>query len=59
MKVRKSTRSYLHEAAMTEEEMEMCLERGAEVVHQCHEEGSNVLSFGEWVSETPLHPPCG
>ncbi len=47
MKVRKSTRSYLHEAAMTEEEMEMCLERGAEVVHQCHEEGSNVLSFGE------------
>lgn len=47
MKVRKSTRSYLHEAAMTEEEMEMCLERGAEVVRQCHEEGSNVLSFGE------------
>lgn len=32
---------------MTEEEMEMCLERGAEVVRQCHEEGSNVLSFGE------------
>lgn len=25
----------------------MCLERGAEVVRQCHEEGSNVLSFGE------------
>ena len=47
MKVRKSTRSYLHEAAMTEEEMEMCLERGAKVVRQCHEEGSNVLSFGE------------
>ena len=47
MKVRKSTRNYLHEAAMTEEEMEMCLERGAEVVRQCHEEGSNVLSFGE------------
>lgn len=45
--VRKSTWSYLHEAAATEEEMEMCLERGAEVVRQCHEEGSNVLSFGE------------
>ena len=47
MKVRKSTRNYLHEAAMTEEEMELCLERGAEVVRRCHEEGSNVLSFGE------------
>ena len=47
MKVRKSTRNYLHEAAMTEEEMELCPERGAEVVRRCHEEGSNVLSFGE------------
>lgn len=47
MKVRKGTRSYLHEAAMTEEEMELCLERGAEVVRRCHDEGSNVLSFGE------------
>lgn len=47
MKVRKGTRNYLHEAAMTEEEMELCLERGAEVVCRCHEEGSNVLSFGE------------
>lgn len=47
MKVRKGTCSYLHEAAMTEEEMELCLERGAEVVRRCHEEGSNVLSFGE------------
>ena len=47
MKVRKSTRNYLYEAAMTEEEMELCLERGAEVVRRCHEEGSNVLSFGE------------
>ena len=46
MKVRKGTRSYLHEAAMTEEEMELCLERGAEVVRRCHEEGSNILSFG-------------
>ena len=47
MKVRKGTRSYLHEAAMTEEEMELCLERGAEVVRRCHEEGSNILSLGE------------
>lgn len=47
MKVCKGTRSYLYEAAMTGEEMELCLERGAEVVRRCHEEGSNVLSFGE------------
>ena len=47
MKVRKGTRSYLHEAAMTEDEMELCLERGAEIVRRCYGEGSNVLSFGE------------
>lgn len=47
MKVRRSTRNYLYEAAMTQEEMELCIERGAEVVRRCHEEGSNVLSFGE------------
>lgn len=47
MKVRKSSRNYLHEAAMTEEEMNQCIERGAEVVRQCHAEGSNVVSFGE------------
>ena len=47
MKVRKSSRNYLHEAALTEEEMEQCMERGAEVVRLCHNEGSNILSFGE------------
>lgn len=47
MKVRRNTRNYLYEAAMTQEEMELCIERGAEVVRRCHEEGSNVLSFGE------------
>ena len=47
MKVRKSTRNYLHEAAMTSEEMNLCLERGAEVVRRCHEEGCNIISFGE------------
>jgi len=32
---------------MTEDEMNRCVEYGAEIVHQCHNEGSNVLSFGE------------
>ena len=40
-------RNFLHEAALTGEEMEQCLAYGAEVVRQCHAEGSNVLSFGE------------
>ena len=47
MKVRRGTRNYLYEAAMTQEEMDLCIERGAEMVRRCHEEGSNVLSFGE------------
>lgn len=47
MKVRKSSRNYLHEAAMTEKEMEECIERGAEITRQCHNEGTNVISFGE------------
>lgn len=47
MKVRKSSRNYLHEAAMTEEEMNLCIERGAEVVRQSYAEGCNVISFGE------------
>lgn len=46
-KIRKGTRNFLHEPAITEEEMNLCIERGAEIVRICHEEGSNVLSFGE------------
>ena len=47
MKIRKGTRNYLHEAAMTLEEMDLCLERGAEVVCRCHNKGCNIISFGE------------
>ncbi len=46
-KIRKGTRDFLHEAAMTEEEMNRCIEAGAEIVRQCREEGSNILSLGE------------
>lgn len=46
-KVRRGTRNFLYEAAMTQEELEFCFERGAQVVRQCIAEGSNVLSFGE------------
>ncbi len=47
MKIRKSTRNYLYEAAMTEKEMELCIERGAQVVRDSYKEGCNIVSFGE------------
>ncbi len=67
-KIRKGTRNFLHEAAMTEEELEKALQIGSDIVSDCHQEGCNVISFGEmgigntsasslWMScltETPL-----
>ncbi len=47
LKVARGTRNFLHGPAMTPEQMEQCLSGGAQVVRQCFEEGSNVLSFGE------------
>lgn len=46
-KVRKGTRNFLHEAAMTQEEMELAIQYGANIVSDCYKEGSNVVSFGE------------
>ena len=46
-KVRRGSRNFLHEAALTEEEVSQCMTYGSEVVRLCREEGSNVLSFGE------------
>lgn len=46
-KIRKGTRNYLYEAAMTEEEAELALERGAAIVDDCRAEGCNIISFGE------------
>ena len=46
-KIRKSTRNYLHESAMTRDEMELALTRGAECVELCYNEGCNVIGFGE------------
>lgn len=47
LKVRKGTRNYLHEKAITQSEFDSCIERGAQVVRDCHKEGCNVISFGE------------
>ncbi|MEG0992470.1 MAG: nicotinate-nucleotide--dimethylbenzimidazole phosphoribosyltransferase [Bacteroidales bacterium] len=46
-KIRKSTRNYRYESAMTPEETTLALRYGAEMVDECKREGSNILSFGE------------
>ncbi|WP_289732256.1 nicotinate-nucleotide--dimethylbenzimidazole phosphoribosyltransferase [uncultured Duncaniella sp.] len=47
-KVRKSTRNFRLEAAMTDGEFRLCLERGAEVIDEIHDStGCNIVSFGE------------
>jgi len=46
-KIRKSTRNYLHEAAMTKEEMKLAIKRGADCVQTCFDNGCNVIGFGE------------
>lgn len=48
MKVRKGTRNFLYGPAMTQEEFDLCIERGAQVVKGIYDEtGCNVISFGE------------
>lgn len=57
-KIRKGTRNFLYEAAMTQDEMELAIQYGADIVTDCYDKGSNVISFGE-MAETPLHQVCG
>ncbi len=47
MKVRKGTRDFSVEAAITPHEFELCLERGAKCVDMAYNDGCNVISFGE------------
>lgn len=48
MKVRKGTDNFLYGPAMTIEEFDTCLERGAKVVEDIHNSSDcNVISFGE------------
>lgn len=46
-KVRMGTRNFRHEAAMTHQECELAFTRGREIVNRFHEEGCNVIGFGE------------
>lgn len=45
-KVNRGTRNFLHGPAMTHEEFQQALQKGAEVVN-LHAQGSNIIGFGE------------
>lgn len=46
-KIARGTRNFLHEAAMSEEEMNRALQTGAEMTDCCRKKGCNVICFGE------------
>ena len=46
-KIAYGTANFLYEPAMTEEEMERAMAIGREQVTECHDEGCNIISFGE------------
>jgi len=46
-RVARGTQSFLHTAAMSASEMELCLAKGAAVVSKIAEQGSNIIGFGE------------
>ncbi len=46
-KIRKGSRNFLYEAAMSEEEMDRAIKIGAELVDECQQAGCNIISFGE------------
>ncbi len=45
--VRKGTRNFLKESAMTKEEVLQAITTGMEMVHQCKEEGYRIIATGE------------
>ncbi len=47
MKIRRGTRSYLHEAAMTQSECDRAIACGAQATDSCADDGCNIISFGE------------
>ncbi|MCU0426079.1 MAG: nicotinate-nucleotide--dimethylbenzimidazole phosphoribosyltransferase [Candidatus Kapabacteria bacterium] len=41
------TKNFLYEDAMTEHEMQQAIQHGSRIIAEIHEEGSNVVGFGE------------
>jgi nicotinate-nucleotide--dimethylbenzimidazole phosphoribosyltransferase len=46
-KIAKGTQSFLYTAAMSLDELELCIQKGAELVAQIADAGSNTIGFGE------------
>lgn len=46
-KITYGTQNFLHSPAMSAEEYELAMSIGAEMVDECHNEGCNVICFGE------------
>ena len=46
-KVRRGTGNFLREPAMTDDELQRCLEEGGQVVQSLHAKGCNTIGFGE------------
>ncbi len=46
-KVARGTRNFRLEPAMTAEQAKQAIERGAQVTENCHQQGCNVIGFGE------------
>ena len=47
LKIAEGTKSFLHGPAMTNEQCNAAIQKGAEIVQQCHDNGCNVIGFGE------------
>ncbi|WP_439183265.1 nicotinate-nucleotide--dimethylbenzimidazole phosphoribosyltransferase [Carboxylicivirga taeanensis] len=47
LKVRKGTRNFAVEPAMTIDECSLAMQNGARLMQQLHEEGTNIVGFGE------------
>lgn len=46
-KIDLGTKNYLHQPAMTREQSNKCIEKGAEIATKIYSEGTNVIGFGE------------
>lgn len=46
-KIDKGTQSFLHGPAMTQSQLELCFEKGSQVVSEIAKKGSNCIGFGE------------
>ena len=46
-KMAEGTQNFLEEPAMTKNQCEEAIKKGAEITHQCYEKGCNLIGFGE------------